>query len=310
MLDSANSIVQTAREMQITIYTDGACDIHAENRPGGWAAILRAVDDDGALLKETALSGGEENTTNNRMELTAVIQALKTLGRPARVKVVTDSRYVLDIAAGKKKAKHNIGLWQDFQAAAEAHEIAWQYVAGHSGDALNERCDRMAVAEKLKLARDQANYDGDAATPIPEAAYKIYLSTRYSGKLKAAAWSAVVRHGEASSELSGRLERTSELEAVLIGAIEALKSLPVSEPKTVFTAQEYLSKGMNDWMAGWIKRNWKAKGGAAVKHKAHWLALHELAQSHAAHFAFVKHRAECPYFERGAALAAECLARA
>ena len=68
--------------MQITIYTDGACDIHAENKPGGWAAILQAIDDQGDLLKETVISGGAEHTTNNQMELTAVIEGLKKLSEP------------------------------------------------------------------------------------------------------------------------------------------------------------------------------------------------------------------------------------
>ena len=84
--------------MQITIYTDGACDIHADNRPGGWAAILCASNKNGEIEKETVIRGGCERTTNNQMELTAVIEGLKQLQSVRhRVTIVTDSRYVIDI---------------------------------------------------------------------------------------------------------------------------------------------------------------------------------------------------------------------
>ncbi len=292
--------------MQITIYTDGACDIHAENRPGGWAAILRATDENGKLLKESVISGGEEQTTNNRMELRAVIEGLRTLSEPAKATLLTDSRYVLDIASGKKKPTRNKALWQEFRAEAHKHAISWSYVAGHSGDELNERCDRLAVAEKLKLARSSGHAD-EEAVPAILAAYEVYLSTQYSGKAKASAWSAIVLHDSRSAELSGKLVDTREPEAVLIAAIETLKTLPSRQSVAIFTAQEYLAKGMNEWLAGWVKRNWRVKGGQPVKNKARWLALRDLAQGRQAQFVFVKNRAECPWFQRGKALASERL---
>ena len=82
--------------MEITIYTDGACDIHAENKPGGWATILVATNDNGKPIKETVLSGGQEMTTNNQMELMAVIEGLKSLSKPTNVTVVSDSKYVIN----------------------------------------------------------------------------------------------------------------------------------------------------------------------------------------------------------------------
>ena len=153
VLDFGSIISHLDERMQITIYTDGACDIHADNQPGGWAAILRAADASGAIVKETVLSGGAESTTNNQMELTAVIEGIKALKKPAEVTIFTDSRYVIDIARKAKGAKLNRALWQAFFDIAGPHQIDWRFVKGHAGDALNERCDRLAVAEKNRRAK-------------------------------------------------------------------------------------------------------------------------------------------------------------
>ena len=155
MIDSKLILMQLADEMQITIYTDGACDMHAENRPGGWAAILRATGNNGDILKETVISGGREQTTNNQMELTAVIEGLKQLQRPSQVTIVTDSRYVIDIASEQKRKRKNATLWDEFSAASADHQIVWQYVEGHSGHTYNERCDKLAVSEKNRLASER-----------------------------------------------------------------------------------------------------------------------------------------------------------
>ena len=102
-------LMRLADEMQITIYTDGACDIHADNQPGGWAAILCASDECGNVIKESIVRGGREMTTNNQMELTAVIEGLKALKRSSNITVVSDSRYVIDIAGKAKKKPQECG---------------------------------------------------------------------------------------------------------------------------------------------------------------------------------------------------------
>jgi ribonuclease HI len=136
---------------RIDIFTDGACS--GNPGPGGWAAILRS----GAHERE--ISGGESATTNNRMELTAVIRALEALKRPSAVTIHTDSRYVMDGAqkwlakwkangwktAGKKPVK-NAELWRALEAAIARHAIQWRWIAGHSGHAENERVDTLARA--------------------------------------------------------------------------------------------------------------------------------------------------------------------
>jgi ribonuclease HI len=133
----------------IDIYTDGAC--RGNPGPGGWAALLIAGE------HEREISGAETQTTNNRMELTAVIRALEALKQPSRVEVYTDSEYVKNgitewLAAWKRrgwktadrKPVKNVDLWQALEAAAARHEVRWHWVRGHSGHAENERADALA----------------------------------------------------------------------------------------------------------------------------------------------------------------------
>ena len=133
----------------VEIYTDGAC--RGNPGPGGWGASLRFNG------KRKDLYGGDPETTNNRMELMAVIQSLEALTRPHAVKVYTDSKYVLDgmtkwlpgwkkkgwKTAAKKPVK-NVELWQRLDAAVQANNVSWQWVKGHSGDEGNEYADMLA----------------------------------------------------------------------------------------------------------------------------------------------------------------------
>ncbi len=141
----------------VEIYTDGACS--GNPGKGGWGAVLVY----GERKKE--LSAGAENTTNNRMELTAVIEALKALREPCRVTLTTDSKYVCDAinknwlyswkSNGWKKADKkpalNVDLWEELLPLLEKHKVEFIWVKGHSGHPYNERCDEMAVSEYLKL---------------------------------------------------------------------------------------------------------------------------------------------------------------
>ena len=294
--------------MQITMYTDGACDIHAENQPGGWAAILLALDDDGNLVRERVLSGGAESTTNNQMELTAVIEGLKAFKHPAKVTVVTDSRYVIDVATGRKKATRNKKLWQTYRKVAENHLIGWQYVAGHSGDALNERCDRLAVQERRSRTYiNTGENDKDESTPETDVA--IYISTVMDTKRRACAYAAQLIYRDSAQEISDLAQGSSELESTLIGTIRALEKLRPGESATVYTAQEYLSKGMNNWIQNWINKGWKTRDGQPVKYQRHWQRLRELCNGRAIYFRFVRGRENIPYFQTGKEIAARLLDR-
>lgn len=140
---------------KVTIYTDGACS--GNPGPGGWGAILLAERD--GTLHEKELSGGERQTTNNRMELQAPIEALRALNQPCEVVVFTDSKYVQQgitqwlpnwVKKGWKAsgggAVKNQDLWQALAAEAGRHQVTWTWVKGHNGDHYNERVDKLAVA--------------------------------------------------------------------------------------------------------------------------------------------------------------------
>jgi ribonuclease HI len=136
-------------DRRLTIYTDGACS--GNPGPGGWGALLRWGD----TVKE--INGGEADTTNNRMELTAAIMALEALKRPCVVDLWTDSQYVRQgitswlygwkangwKTADKKPVK-NAELWQRLDAARHRHEVRWHWVKGHAGHPENERVDELA----------------------------------------------------------------------------------------------------------------------------------------------------------------------
>ena len=142
---------------RIEIFTDGAC--LGNPGAGGWAAILRYND------VEKEIFGGENETTNNRMELTAVISALSALKESCNITLYTDSRYVMDgiekwidnwkknnwKTTNKKSAVKNIELWQKLDELRMAHEIRWVWVKGHAGHKENERCDELAKAEAAKF---------------------------------------------------------------------------------------------------------------------------------------------------------------
>jgi ribonuclease HI len=136
---------------KIDIFTDGACS--GNPGPGGWAAILRSGH------HEKELSGGDVSTTNNRMELRAVIEALKKLKRSSHVVIHTDSRYVMDGAqkwlngwkangwkTGDNKPVKNEDLWRILDQEMARHRLEWRWVAGHSGHHENERADELARA--------------------------------------------------------------------------------------------------------------------------------------------------------------------
>jgi ribonuclease HI len=143
---------------EVTIYTDGACS--GNPGPGGWASILMA----GGVKKE--LSGGERDTTNNRMELMAVIEGLKALKRPCKVDVYSDSAYVVNafsqnwigkwIKNGwKNSAKAEVAnsdLWKELIDLTAVHTVTFHKVKGHADNEFNNRCDELAVAEWKKIS--------------------------------------------------------------------------------------------------------------------------------------------------------------
>ena len=138
--------------VELYAYTDGACS--GNPGPGGWGVVLLAIDD-GAEVKRRELSGGAPETTNNRMELQAAIEALTALERRSKITIVTDSVYVKDgitkwihgwKAKGwkKKGGLKNVELWQALDAATALHDVTWEWIKGHAGHEHNERADELA----------------------------------------------------------------------------------------------------------------------------------------------------------------------
>lgn len=141
----------------VEIYTDGACS--GNPGKGGWGAVLVY----GSTEKE--LSGGNPDTTNNRMELTAVIEALKALKVPCNVTLTTDSKYICDAInlewvyswkkngwrKADKKPALNVDLWEELLKLLDIHNVEFIWVKGHNGHPYNERCDELAVSEYLRL---------------------------------------------------------------------------------------------------------------------------------------------------------------
>lgn len=141
---------------KIEMFTDGACS--GNPGPGGWGTILRYK----GIEKE--LSGGERETTNNRMEMTAVISGLKALNEPCEVELYTDSKYVCDSVVkgwvyswkknnwrkADKKPALNVDLWEEMLILLDKHSVTFHWLKGHNGHPENERCDAMAVTETQK----------------------------------------------------------------------------------------------------------------------------------------------------------------
>lgn len=145
----------------VIVHCDGAC---APNPGvGGWAAILRSPAHPGA---ERELSGAEAESTNNRMEMTAAVMALRALARPCVVRVTTDSAYLKKAftegwlakwqrngwRTADRRPVANEDLWRELLELTAKHEVSWQWVRGHGGDALNNRCDALAVRAREALA--------------------------------------------------------------------------------------------------------------------------------------------------------------
>ena len=140
----------------VTLYTDGACS--GNPGPGGWGAILEYMG------HERELSGGEQETTNNRMELTAVIRGLQALKEPCVVELYSDSKYVIDALSkgwawswrknqwkkADKKPALNPDLWETLLDLVSVHELHYHWVKGHADNPKNNRCDQLAVAESQK----------------------------------------------------------------------------------------------------------------------------------------------------------------
>jgi|SRR5579859_713091 len=260
---------------EVTVYTDGACDPNPG--PGGWAVVLLF-----GTQKKT-LTGGDLKTTNNRMELQAVIAGLQSLTRPCRVRLHTDSEYVrkgvseyLERWKAKgwrtsaKQPVANRELWEALDQATERHRVEWIWVKGHAGDPYNEEVDRLAVG---MIARP------DLPTGDPRATH-IFAGASCLGASGPGGWAAVVRDGQSVRELAGREARTSANRLHLQAVVAGLGALAEDAAAHVYTPSDYVAQGAQHWVKQWARNDWQTKDGQPVKHRDLWQAIRQAEQQH------------------------------
>jgi ribonuclease HI len=228
----------------VEIWTDGAC--LGNPGPGGWAAILKA----GA--RERELSGGEPDTTNNRMEMLAAISALEALTKPSTVRLVSDSEYVIKGITewipgwrkrGWKKVK-NRDLWERLAEVSSRHEIAWEWVRGHSGDVMNERVDKLAVAEaeRQKAGAKGAKAKAKAKEAAAETGVDEEAPARVRETTAAIPAYAVVRVDDSASlgeatDLATRITVTSVSRSIEEAQAEVARLRAPASSKTTYFVQ-------------------------------------------------------------------------
>jgi len=257
--------------MRVTIYTDGGADPNPGI--GGWAAILKAGN------HEKVLSGTEDYTTNNRMELQAAISALSALKRSSEVDFHTDSQYVQKgitehikkwVANGwKRKGREiaNVDLWKELWELSEQHDISWLWVRGHSGDALNERVDRLARQARLSISPKAI---------MPEGIVRIYSRGACKGNPGPGGWGVVIEKGEETEQFSGSVARTTNNRMELLGVIEGLSFVDTEVPVQLITTSDYVYQGATRWIHGWRKRDWKKRDGKTISNIDLWQALNQI----------------------------------
>lgn len=256
----------------IEIYTDGGADPNPG--PGGWGAVLIHPQ------KTLELSGGEMETTNNRMELTAAVEALRALNQRCEIALYTDSQYVRRgitewihgwVANGWRRGKNassqpvrNADLWQDLHRATQEHDITWHWVKGHSGNAYNERADQLATEGRPKVEE----------APLKQNVTTVYL--RISGKDARGpyGWAARVLRGDQVETLQGGHPDITANHFTIYAMLDMLNRLPAGEPLQIFTNNSYLYDGITQWVDGWRRRGWTKPD----KFRAEWQLLDRLNQ--------------------------------
>jgi ribonuclease HI len=261
---------------RVTIYTDGGC--RPNPGPGGWGAVLLHPGRD-----PRELSGGKKEATNNRMEITAAIEALGALDGPHRVALFTDSKYLrqgitewLPVwrangwkTTDKKRVK-NRDLWEELDRVLARHEIEWHWTRGHAGDQWNEAADRLAAAAIPR-----------APLPIDdEKAVHLFTAVAHSGKQKAGAWGAVLIFKDSEKAHSGRVAGASANRMHLLSAISGLEQLKRPVRVHLYTVSDYLENGATSWVPGWRARGWTTRDGKPVSHRDLWQRLDELCTKH------------------------------
>lgn len=254
---------------KVRVYTDGGA--RPNPGPGGWGVVLLFPD-----AEPRELSGSEAKSTNNRMELTAAIEALRALPIPHRVDLVTDSEYLKRgitewlpgwrargwrTAAGD--AVLNQDLWQALSAELGRHQLHWHWTRGHAGDRHNERADALASAAIPRPPLPLADRD----------AVHLFAAAAHSGRDDAGAWAAVLRCRDHERSLSRRVAGGSANRMHLESAVAALETLTRPARVHLYTVSDYLKDGATTWLRGWKARGFLTRDGKPVSHRDLWQRL-------------------------------------
>ncbi len=264
---------------EVVIYTDGACSPNPGT--GGWGAVLLKGD---RLLKE--MSGREEDTTNNRMELTAALRGLQVLEESHRVTVVTDSAYVKNgisswihgwrrrgwLTADRQPVK-NRDLWEALAEEIKRHRLTWKWVKGHSLDQWNERADALAVAARKQTTSEPARV---SAAGCDENCIRIYSGITYAPSRQLGSWALLLSFRQHVKMMGGVEQGSSANQLHLRAAIEGISALKRPLPVILYTTSGYLRDGISRWLAGWLEREWSTHEGNSVRHQALWQQLASL----------------------------------
>lgn len=264
----------TLARAEYQVYTDGGADPNPG--PGGWGAVI--LDAAGNPVRE--LAGGEDPSTNNRMELTAAMKALEALPPGAPIDLYTDSIYLKKgisewlpgwIARGWRRKTgqlQNEDLWRRLAELVADREIGWHWVKGHAGNRHNERADELATAA-IRGGRGP----GKARPAVEKADSQVFL--RVSSGRSGGGWAAAVREGAEGDEevRTGAVRGASANELDVLAAAEVLESLPEGITVALHTGSDYLRNGATQWIEGWRRRGWTTKAGQPVKNRQAWERL-------------------------------------
>lgn len=293
-----------AKRGAVTVYTDGGC--RPNPGPGGWGVVILGV-----ATKPVELSGSEPETTNNRMELRAAIEALRWFREPTTIQLVTDSEYVrkgitewIDgwrrrgWQTAQKTDVANRDLWQALSAELERHRVSWTWTRGHSGDRWNERADRLAAGAIPRPPLPVADPD----------AVHLFAAVAWSGKAAAGGWAACLRFRDSQRSLTGREPGSSPNRMHLLAAVAGLDTLKRPVRVHVYTASDYLKDGATSWLGAWRARGWRTAEDRPVAHRDLWQRLDELQRRHRVEWHVAEKDHTPPELDEAKRLAREALA--
>lgn len=300
--------------IRVEIYTDGGCDPNPG--PGGWGAVLVS----NGRTKE--ISGANAHTTNNRMELTAAIQALALLKRHCQIALYTDSTYLRngitrwiprwqahDWLKSDGSAVENKDLWGELLNAQEPHDVEWHWIKGHRGHRWNERADQLATEARKQLL--QASGTGrtfqPAARPGPSGAtlahYDVYARGCALDNPGPAGYGAIVAGPQGESVRSGGWPVATNNVMDLWAIIAALQSLPGPAHVTVHTPSKYVIDGATRWLPAWERSGWRTQSGQPVKNPELWQELSQVMGDHDIEWHHLTSATSDPRADRALALA-------